>query len=90
MQFEWDPVKAAENIRNHEGVTFEEGQTVFADDWAITLPDPEHSEGEEQWIRLGYFTRQRLLVVCYTDRQGKTRIISARKATRKERRIYEN
>jgi uncharacterized protein len=89
MQFDWDPDKAAENIRRHRGVTFEEGQTVFNDPLAMTLPDPEHSEGEERYLRLGYSTRQRLLVVSYTERQGKTRIISARKAMRKERQTYE-
>ncbi len=89
MSFEWEPVKAAENIRKHRGVTFEEASTVFDDPFAVTMSDPEHSEGEERYLKLGYSTRQRLLVVSYTERQERTRIISARQATRTERRIYE-
>ena len=89
MSFEWEPAKAAENIRKHWGVTFEEASTVFDDPFAVTMPDPEHSEGEERYLKLGYSTRQRLLVVSYTERQERTRIISARQATRTERRIYE-
>lgn len=89
MSFAWDPAKAAENIRKHRGVTFEEASTVFDDPFAVTMPDPEHSEGEERYLKLGYSTRQRLLVVSYTERQERIRIISARQATRTERRIYE-
>ena len=89
MSFEWEPAKAAQNIRRHRGVTFEEASTVFDDPFAVTMPDPEHSEGEERYLKLGYSTRQRLLVVSYTERQERTRIISARQATRTERRIYE-
>lgn len=89
MSFEWEPAKAAENLRKHRGVTFEEASTVFDDPFAVTMSDPEHSEGEERYLKLGYSTRQRLLVVSYTERQERTRIISARQATRTERRIYE-
>ena len=89
MSFEWESAKAAENIRKHRGVTFEEASTVFDDPFAVTMSDPEHSEGEERYLKLGYSTRQRLLVVSYTERQERTRIISARQATRTERRIYE-
>ncbi len=89
MSFEWEPAKAAENIRKHRGVTFEEASTVFDDPFAVTMPDPEHSEGEERYLKLGYSTRQRLLVISYTERQERTHIISARQATRTERRIYE-
>ena len=71
------------------GVTLEEASTVFDDPCVVTMPDPEHSEGEERYLRLGYSTRQRLLVVSYTERQERTRIISARQATRTERHIYE-
>ena len=89
MLFAWAPAKAAENIRKHRGVTFEEASTVFADPCAVTMPDPEHSEGEERYLKLGYSTRQRLLVVSYTERQERIRIIRARQATRIERRSYE-
>jgi len=89
MSFAWDPAKAAENISKHRGVTFEEASTVFADPFAVTMPDPEHSEGEERYLKPGYSTRQRLLVVSYTGRQERIRIISARQATRTERRSYE-
>ena len=89
MPFEWEPAKAAENIRKHRGVAFEEASTVFADPFAVTMSDPEHSGGEERYLKLGYSTRQSLLVVSYTERQERTRIISARQATRTERRIYE-
>jgi len=68
MSFEWEPAKAAQNIRRHRGVTFEEASTVFDDLFAVTMPDPEHSEGEERYLKLGYSTRQRLLVVSYTER----------------------
>jgi uncharacterized DUF497 family protein len=88
VEFEWDPEKAAENLRRHQ-VSFEEAETVFVDPLAVTLPDPDHSEGEERYLRLGYSMRLRLLVVSYTERQDTTRIISARRATRKERRNYE-
>jgi len=77
MSFEWEPAKAAQNIRRHRGVTFEEASTVFDDPFAVTMPDPEPSEGEECYLKLGYSTRQRLLVVSYTERQERTRIISA-------------
>jgi uncharacterized DUF497 family protein len=57
MSFEWEPAKAAQNIRRHRGVTFEEASTVFDDLFAVTMPDPEHSEGEERYLKLGYSTR---------------------------------
>lgn len=88
MDVEWDPDKAAENIRRHQ-VSFEEAETVFDDPLARTFPDPEHSEGETRSIDIGYSARRRLLVVSSTERQGRTRIISARRATRRERRSYE-
>jgi uncharacterized protein len=88
VEFEWDPEKADENIRRHQ-VTFEEAETVFDDPLSPTFPDPEHSEGETRYLEIGYSKRHRLLVVSYTERQGQTRIISARYATRQERRSYE-
>jgi uncharacterized DUF497 family protein len=53
MSFEWEPAKAVQNIRRHRGVTFEEASTVFDDVFAVTMPDPEHSEGEERYLKLG-------------------------------------
>jgi uncharacterized DUF497 family protein len=87
-QFEWDPEKAAENLRKH-GVAFEEAATVFGDWLAVNLPDPDHSEGEQRYLLLGLSDIQRLLVVAYAERPPRTRIISARPATRRERSEYE-
>jgi uncharacterized DUF497 family protein len=88
VEFEWDPDKAAENSRKHQ-VTFEEARTVFQDAMARTLPDPVHSFGEVRELTLGYSTRGRLLLVSHTERQGRVRIISVRRVTRQERRLYE-
>lgn len=88
MPFEWDPEKAAENLRKH-GVPFEEAETVFDDPLSKTLLDPDHSEEEEHYLEIGHSSRRRLLLVSYTERQGRVRIISARRVTRKERRSYE-
>jgi uncharacterized DUF497 family protein len=86
--FEWDPVKAVENVKDH-GVTFDEASTVFADPLALLMPDPDHSEGEERYLLLGMSTQQRLLVVSFTERPPRTRLISGRRGTRRERRQYE-
>ena len=88
MEFEWDPKKAETNKRKH-GVTFQEGTTVFGDPLAITYVDPDHSGDEERHITFGLSTQNRLLVVSHADCENKTRIISARLMTRKERKIYE-
>ena len=88
MEFDWDPKKADINKRKH-GVTFQEGATVFGDPLAITFADPDHSEKEERYITFGLSIQERLLVVSHADRGNKTRIISARLMTRKERKIYE-
>ena len=88
MLFEWDPEKAAENLRKH-GVPFEEAETVFDDPLSKTLLDPDHSEGEERYLEIGYSRRRRLLLVSYTEREGRVRVVSARRVTRKERRNYE-
>lgn len=88
MRFEWDPAKAEANFRKH-GVSFDEAVTVFDDPLAITYTDPDHSESERREITIGASGRNRLLIVSHMDRRGTIRIISARKATRKERRIYE-
>ena len=68
---------------------FEEGITVFGDPLSMNMPDPDHSESEERYIVMGFSERYRLLVVCYTEVEEKTRIISARQATRAERKGYE-
>lgn len=86
--FEWDPVKATENVAQHD-VTFDEATEVFGDPLSLSMPDPDHSHGEERYVVLGVSRRWRLLVVCYAERGSRTRIISARRATRSERRQYE-
>jgi uncharacterized protein len=86
--FEWDPEKEEANLRKH-GVPFTEAVTVFGDPLSMNMPDPDHSEGEQRFIVLGMSDRYRLLVVSYTDRPPRTRIISARLATRNERNQYE-
>lgn len=86
--FEWDPEKAEANLRKH-GVSFAEAVTAFGDPLSMNMLDPDHSEGEHRFIVLGMSDRYRLLVVSYTDRPPRTRIISARLATRHERKQYE-
>ena len=87
-EFEWDAQKAAENLKNH-GVAFDEALTVFADPLANIFDDPDHSGDERRELILGHSTNQRLLVVSFTDRGRRIRIISARQATTHERRDYE-
>ena len=89
MEFEWDPQKAEESLRDH-GVAFPEAQTVFGDPLEITIPDPDHSEGEFRFLSLGRSEADRLLIVSYTERGSRIRIISAREATPRERRDYES
>ena len=86
--FEWDAAKATENARKH-GATFDEASTAFGDRLGLLMPDPDHSEGEERYLLLGMSTWQRLLVVAFAERSPRTRLISARRATRQERRRYE-
>jgi uncharacterized DUF497 family protein len=88
VKFEWDPEKAALNLRNH-GVSFEEAASIFGDPLAATIPDPEHSTEEARSITMGVTPSQRLLVVVHTDRADRIRIISARPATRAEKKKYE-
>jgi uncharacterized DUF497 family protein len=85
---EWDPVKAEVNLRKHQ-VSFEEASTVFDDPLFITFLDVEHSLDEERYITLGFSQRNRLLLVAHAERGDAIRIISARKATKNERRFYE-
>lgn len=89
MEFEWDPAKAAANATRH-GVTFLEASTVFGDPFEVTIPDLGHSEGEARFLSLGLSVESRLLVVAYTERDGKIRIIHARVAAAKERKVYES
>ncbi len=86
--FEWDPKKANSNARKHE-VTFDEASTVFADPLALLMADPDHSIVEERHLLLGMSNRRRLVVVAFAERPPRTRLISARRATRQEQRQYE-
>ena len=88
MHIEGDAAKAAHNLRKHR-VSFEEASSVFYDPLAVTGADPEHSEEEERLITFGMSPAGQLLVVSPTERDEAIRIISARMATRTERRIYE-
>ena len=88
MQFTWDPAKAEENVLAH-GVSFQEATTVFGDPLAGTIPDPDHSAGEERLITIGQSTAGQLLVVCHLEQGDTIRIISARRATSHERKDYE-
>lgn len=90
LRFDWDPRKAAGSLRKH-GVSFDEAQTVFADEHGLLIDDPEHSAQEDRFILLGVSTSTRMLVVvhCYRTDDQVIRIISARKADRSERRQYE-
>ena len=87
--FEWNEDKNRSNQRKH-GVSFEEAKTVFFDDLARLIPDPDHSIGEERFILMGLSEKYRLLTVCHCERNGDTiRIISARKADKFETKQYE-
>jgi uncharacterized protein len=88
-EFEWDSNKAASNLVKH-GVDFDEATTVFGDPRAVNMHDPMHSATEHRFVLLGTSSRGRVLIVCYTDRQPRTRLISARRASRAERRQYES
>jgi len=88
LRFTWDRAKAAANARKHE-VVFEEAVTAFADPLSTTIPDPDHSLEEERCILLGMSERGRLLVVAHADRGNEIRLISARPATPRERKDYE-
>jgi hypothetical protein len=89
MEFEWDDAKAESNERKH-GVSFTEAMTVFADPVSLTGYDPDHSDDEDRYITMGLSATGRLLVISHTDRSDKVRIISARKASRRERKDYED
>jgi uncharacterized protein len=86
--FEWDAIKAASNLRDHK-VSFDEASTAFADPLSLLMFDPDHSEQEDRYLLLGVSLKGRLLVVSFAERPPRTRLISARGATRNERRQYE-
>jgi hypothetical protein len=89
LVFEWDPRKARANLKAH-GVDFEDAATVFGDPLSLTILDSPHSYGEIRFIIVGRSRAQRLLVVVHCERDDRIRLISARRATRRERRDYEN
>jgi uncharacterized protein len=89
MDFEWDDAKAESNERKHS-VSFAEAMTVFGDPLSLTGFDPGHSDEEDRYITMGTSAAGRLLIVSHTDRGDKIRLISARVATRRERRDYED
>jgi len=86
--FEWDFKKAKTNIEKH-GVSFEEASTAFRDPLSLTIDDPLHSRDEERLVLIGMSYNNHLLVIVHTERDDNIRIISARKATKKERKYYE-
>jgi uncharacterized DUF497 family protein len=88
MKIEWDPVKAAANLKKH-GVTFEEAATALSDPMAVSGHDPDHSIYEERFITFGISERRRLVVVSHTEEEETIRIINARKASKGERELYE-
>lgn len=88
LRFEWDQEKAASNLTKH-GVSFEEALTAFSDPFARIFDDEDHSSEEEREIIVGHSTEQRLLLVCFTERDVAIRLFSARRATKRERRDYE-
>ncbi len=89
LQFSWDPKKARTNERKH-GVSFEEAESVFLDEEALQIDDPDHSDRETRFLLLGYSYRLRIVLVCHCllEEEGVIRLISARKATKPERRQY--
>ena len=88
MDFEWDATKDASNRRKH-GVSFIEAATLFGDPLAASVADPDHSADEARFMAVGHIANGRVLVISYTEREGRVRIISAREATPGERRAYE-
>lgn len=88
MKIEWNPLKAKLNIKKH-GITFEEAATAISDPMAVTGSDPDHSIYEERCITFGVSLTGKLLVISHTDEEGIIRLISARKASKGERELYE-
>jgi uncharacterized protein len=88
LEFDWDPKKAASNLRKHR-ISFREAAMVFRDGFAFTYDDPKHSHGEQRYVTMGLSDQGRVIVVAHTTRGERVRIISARKATPRERKAYE-
>jgi uncharacterized DUF497 family protein len=88
LKFEWDEEKAKANLKKHR-VSFDEATTVFIDPFSFTIPDPDQSEEEQRYIDIGSSDKDRAPVVVYTERGSNIRIISCRKATSSERKLYE-
>ncbi len=88
LLFEWDPEKAKENLKTH-GISFDEASTAFGDTLSLAIYDPLHSDEEDRFVLIGNSHRHRLLVLVHTERADRVRLISARKATKKERKQYE-
>ena len=89
VKFEWNPSKEQSNVEKH-GVDFTEAATVFGDPLELTIADPDHSVGESRFLSMGLSSFNRILVVSYTEREERIRIVSARVAAPKERRQYES
>jgi uncharacterized protein len=88
LEFDWDPEKSRINLQKH-GVSFFEAASALSDPFSITEYDSIHSIGEDRFVTIGYSDRQRLLVIVHTDRETSIRLISARPATSKEKKLYE-
>ena len=88
MDFEWDDTKAADNRTKH-GTSFFEAAPIFDDPLSVTTADPDHSDDEERFVQIGFSSYGNLLFVVFADRNDFYRVISAREATRAEKRIYE-
>jgi uncharacterized DUF497 family protein len=88
MKFEWDRGKAKSNLSKH-GVSFEEAATVFGDPLSLTISDPGHSDEEDRFVTIGVSSKLRTIVLVHTDRGDHVRIVSARLATTRERKDYE-
>jgi uncharacterized DUF497 family protein len=88
LLFEWDPSKAKENFAIH-GISFDEASAAFRDTLSLAIYDPLHSEEEDRFVLIGNSNKDRLLVVVHTERGDNIRLISARKASKKERKQYE-
>ena len=87
MQFQYDPAKAAANVQKH-GVSFADAEGVLKDPLALTIEDP-YAQGEQRYVAIGLGSAGELLVVVYAEREGEYRLISARRATRREHKAYE-
>ena len=88
LGFEWDEEKAKANLKKHR-VSFDEATTVFADPFSMTIRDPDHSAYEQRYIDIGTSDKGHVMVVVYTERGSNIRIVSCRKATPPERKLYE-